>query len=77
MVLNCFAFCRFVSLVLAFDKSITLGVALVQLDQASSADNSKAHENYVVGLTAVLITCCTAGFAGAQWRRHFALDNYV
>ena len=77
VVLNCRALCRFVSLPLSFDMNIELGVALVQLDQTSATGDNKAQENYALGLTAVLITCCTAGFAGAQWRRHFTIHDYI
>jgi len=50
-------------------------VALVQLDavdnstataNATATDGAK-HENYVVGITAVLATCLTAGFAGVYF----------
>lgn len=50
------------------------GVALVQLD-ASGHGKEKApgdKQNYALGITAVLITCVTAGFAGL----YILADNF-
>ncbi|CAI4230670.1 unnamed protein product [Auanema sp. JU1783] len=45
-----------------------LGVAAVQLNSVSS-ENQNNNENYVLGISAVLMTCVTAGFAGVYFEK--------
>ncbi|PAV85041.1 hypothetical protein WR25_04483 [Diploscapter pachys] len=44
------------------------GVAAVQLNNVSNS-SSRPHENYFIGIAAVLSTCITAGFAGVYFEK--------
>jgi len=44
------------------------GVSLVQLSGLKD-DGDNKNGNYVVGLTAVLVACCSSGFAGVYFEK--------
>lgn len=51
---------------------LMFGVAFVQMNNVSASEaNTKREtaENYIVGLSAVLATCVTAGFAGVYFEK--------
>ena len=52
---------------------LTGGVGLVQLDTATGGSGEKTGEhhtqNHLVGVAAVLVACCTSGFAGVYFER--------
>uniref|UniRef100_A0A1I7UJD0 UDP-galactose transporter n=1 Tax=Caenorhabditis tropicalis TaxID=1561998 RepID=A0A1I7UJD0_9PELO len=49
---------------------LMFGVAFVQMNNTPSTEvKTESQENYVVGLSAVLATCVTAGFAGVYFEK--------
>ncbi|MCP9259551.1 UDP-galactose translocator 1 [Dirofilaria immitis] len=50
------------------------GVATVELSINEGSVPKKSDENYVLGLSAVLLTCVTAGFAGVYFE-HMLKDG--
>ena len=46
-----------------------VGVALVQLQSSSSASNSAQKQNHLLGLSAVIVSCLSSGFAGVYFEK--------
>lgn len=50
---------------------LALGVGLVQVSSVESKDDDvkDGKENRILGLVAVLLSCCTSGFAGVYFEK--------
>ncbi|XP_019716310.1 UDP-galactose translocator [Hippocampus comes] len=46
-----------------------VGVAIVQVQQGASKETERDDQNYVAGLTAVIISCLSSGFAGVYFEK--------
>ncbi|XP_071796482.1 CMP-sialic acid transporter-like [Asterias amurensis] len=55
---------QWVAIVLLF-----LGVAMVQVESASSNKSTDVHYNYPVGVVCILISCLCSGFAGVYFEK--------
>ena len=61
---------QWVAIVLLF-----LGVAMVQVESASSNKSTDIHYNYPVGVVCILISCLCSGFAGKNLQHAYLLNN--
>ena len=50
---------------------LALGVGLVQVSSVENKDDAEkdGKENRILGLVAVLLSCCTSGFAGVYFEK--------